>query len=177
MRLPASHLLAVTTLLAGMSAVAGAQSPAGTYRLVLCTGASPCHVADSAQAGAWGTLVLLAPPDTLAWGIRPHYLRQPANACFALRRAAHGAPPLAGTLGPQGTFWDQDSTHHVRFALYRSPDAGYNVSARFIGDTLRGQGQAWSALRRTPTGAATTAPRDVVLGVRIGPPDVRACRS
>jgi hypothetical protein len=58
----------------------------------------------------------------------------------------------------------------IEFSMFRSPDAGYQVTVRLKGFDFVGAGSSW--------GAGAAAPHfsnDVVVGRRTGPPDATQC--
>jgi hypothetical protein len=78
------------------------------------------------------------------------------------------AQSLAGIEGLSITQWSAKQDQ-VSFLLYRSPDAGHQVTARLRGDTLRGQGRSWEDMR------ADGFSGDEVTAIRVGPPNPSIC--
>src|SRR6185503_416858 len=150
---------------------------AGTYRIAVCKSA-PCSPADTTHALVWGLLVLNdAPlpfaslPDSARRLLLRYTVPARSNACYALSRARGDVPTYAGMSGAGTTRWLRDSTSGaLEFGLYRSPDAQHSVRAVLQGNTLSGTGSSSGA------GAAEVDyPRDTIVAVRVGPPDLAPC--
>src|SRR5437762_1182972 len=84
----------------------------GTYRIAVCKTA-PCTPGDTTNAIVVGRLVLFdsalhtTTVHSLRWPFNTHYLRAPANGCYALQgrpSASHTYAAGAGT-----TRWDRES--------------------------------------------------------------------
>lgn len=150
---------------------------AGTYRIAVCK-SGPCTPADTAHALVWGLVVLSDEP--LPFASLPDSSRRlrvqysvPArsNACYALRRALGDPQTYAGLRAVGTTRWLRDTTSGLlEFGLYRSPDARHVVRAVLRGDTLIGTGTSWGAGI-----AAIDYPRDTIVALRVGPPDLAKC--
>jgi hypothetical protein len=149
---------------------------AGNYQIAVCK-RMPCSPLVPTGAAAAGILVLLdsaitpgALPEDARQRLRPSYLDGPANGCFSLRRPLVPTESFAGIAGVGATRWAKDSSGYLTFTLYQSPDARHVVRARLVGDTLRGTGES--------SGAGIVDvhwPRDTVIAVRVGRPDVAPC--
>jgi len=136
--------------------VGGGDAPLpGTYRVSICR--PGC--ADSLLVR--GYLVLAAPtnPSGADYG----------SGCFSLERM-RGVNSFAW-LSPSGPLdWRTAPGDPLRFGLYRSPDASYEVELRPVNGALRGTG------RFAEFGYAEDAfPTNSVIAERIGPPDGRLC--
>jgi hypothetical protein len=158
-------------LLLWFPAVLAAQEPApaglaGTYAFQLCR--ERCAARDTAGSYLSGRLVLI--DSTL--GKRPFLQFESANACFEFRSGPIRADSYAGIQRAGLTHWKRlSASGHVKVTLYRSPDAGYDISVALSGRDLKGTGGSWGA------GAAEIhAPSDSVLAQYIGPPDVEWCK-
>lgn len=176
---PRAIALAILVTLASSSAAAQPTPAkvAGTYRIAVCKSA-PCSPTDTARALAWGLLILNdAPlpfaslPDSARRLLVRYAVPERSNACYTLRRADGNPRTYAGISGAGTTRWQRDTTSGALvFTLYRSPDAVHTVRAAVRGDTLSGGGISSGA------GAAEVDyPRDTVVAVRVGPPDLEPC--
>jgi hypothetical protein len=150
----------------------------GTYRISVCRDA-PCIAGDSAHALASGMLVLLDSTlaiATLPRGARrylePVFLGGKANGCLTMRR--HPANGATNAGGVRSTIWLADSiqTDLIRFRLYQSPDARYEVTATVVNGELVGRGQGSAFIN-----GRDYSSRDTVVGQRIGRPDPDICVS
>src|SRR4051812_18033334 len=155
-----------------------APTPAGTYRIAICK--RGCEAADTARAEAWGVLVLMDSPLTLAAsgdsgdaGFGSGRARRGSttpNACYGLDRP-DSARTYAGITSAGQTWWAADARGDVRVQLYRSPDASYVATLRASsGGALRGHG----ASRGTGV-VETDWPDDSISAVRIGAADASLC--
>ena len=183
---------AAVLVLAALSTLASppvSQVPvAGTYELLICR--DGCGSRDKARAYIRGTLVLASGAlsfDSASTRARRrlmqaflfygpplrigHADRLPdPNGCFVLTSVDTSTDSYAGIDRVGLLLWRLDGASRVIFELYRSPDAGYDVAVRATGDALAGVGESWGA-----GAAATSAPRDSVVGWRIGPPSAARC--
>jgi hypothetical protein len=157
----------------GLGASGRADTPGvtGTYELLICK--SSCSFSNPQLAIARGRLVLSDSPlstDEVKKTDRFH-LSVPGErlrACFSGARPMH-AETYAFIGNSGATTWTL-TNNLLRVSLYRSPDAGYEAELHVDGDILSGQGRSW--------GAGVAAPRfgpDVIVGRRVGPPDISAC--
>jgi hypothetical protein len=181
MMLPRSPVLLVAVVPACVAAARDPRpgaSPAGTYRVAVCT-IGPCAPGDSARALVLGYLVLTdAPLDTAALPdsarrlLAGSFLRGAANGCYVLGRGGAPGETYAGAGRVAATRWRADPGEPgvLRFVLYRSPDASHEVRAALTPDGLRGRGVS----RGAGVAAVTWAP-DTVVALRVGPPDLARC--
>jgi hypothetical protein len=171
--------LVILSMLAAsfLTARPAAGQVAGTYRVAVCK-SGPCTPADTAHALVWGLLVLndeplpfASLPDS-ARRLRVQYsVPARSNACYALHRASGDPQTYAGIRGAGTTRWLRDTTSGLlEFGLYRSPDARHVVRAALRGDTLSGTGTSSG-----PGIAAVDYPRDTIVALRVGPPDLTKC--
>lgn len=159
----------------------GAQSRsriAGTYDFWLCKAAN-CASNHTSEAFVRGKLILS--DTTLELTVLPDSARpllsgmfgpKPLNACWAVERRT-SRTTYAGGGGVGSTRWDfvHGDSARITFGLYHSPDAGHRVTASVVNGVLRGRGESSGA------GVAEVHwATDTVVGIRIGPPDVRICR-
>ncbi len=94
------------------------------------------------------------------------------NGWFELRSTGPEVKSYAG-ITPGGLLhWKRAAgADSASFALYRSPDAGYEVSVRATPTGFRGEGHSWGA------GAAEVGyPEEIVVGDYMGPPQAERCR-
>lgn len=145
-------------------------SIAGTYRIIVCK-STACSVSDTTRAVAWGELVLTdtALPDSVRKRFPYGFVGNTPNGCYKLHRRAT-EHSFAGLESDAVTFWELNGPK-LSFTLYRSPDAAHEVSVLVRGDTLRGSGTSWGP---APEGALTP---DYVYAIRVGPSDLRRCRT
>jgi len=143
---------------------------AGTYRIAACR--QPCAPGDESQAYVVGEVVLF---DSGEGTVSPRHhglpFGLPPNGCYRLRKLQDAKDSYLGIDSQAGLHWDRDSSGTVTFALFRSPDAAYNVEAVVREATLTGVG--------TSSGAGVVSidgPDDYVVGRRIGPPDATVCQ-
>ncbi len=150
----------------------------GTYRLLACR--AGCGDADSTRAYLIGTLVVLPeqialsdlPPDThreFERGAR--FLRLGTSdgpiGCFAL--TLHRRVGSYAGIRPVGLLFAEFEGDTLRFPLYRSPDAGYEVAVVIGEQRLHGRGYSWGGV------GAMDAPSDSILIWRMGPPNLKDC--
>ncbi len=144
------------------------RSPAGTYRIAVCKH-MPCSPSNMVTAIAWGTLVLFDEqlPTEFVRKAESSYLMRTANGCFAMQ---HKRPvqSLAGIMGADITKWETRDGR-LLFTLYQSPDAYHNVRVSLKGDMMYGSGRSSEDM------AKQQFTSDVVVGMRVGPPDLRSC--
>ena len=152
----------------------------GTYSLLACR--SGCGDADSTRAYLAGTLIVLAdqialsdlPPDTKreyerrSIGMRMGASAEPVG-CFTLTLRRRVGDSYAG-IAPLGFLFTEFEGDTLRFPLYRSSDAGYEVAVTIGEQPLHGIGYSWGA-----GVAAIDAPSDSILIWRTGPPNLNHC--
>ncbi len=164
----------------GITQVAAAHTPAGTYQVSICSGVC---AADGSNFLVTGLLVLTSRTFTLERlseaGQRhlsrtnPWLLvalresdREP-NACFALE-SRPGASSLAGTTPSGITDW-RSSERGIAVLLWASPDAGYAAELRPDGSDLMGSGFTWGM----SDGYRQTT--ETIIATYVGPPDLDRC--
>lgn len=143
----------------------------GTYAFAVCRGGRACRVDAPDGAYAAGTLVLLPAADAARHGVPDAEWEGAANGCFRVALRRDPGHTYLGLTPAGGVVWRRDATGAFAVHLYRSPDAGYELRAVVLADTLVGVGASWGA-----GAAAIVAPDDHVVGRRTGPPDPTACR-
>jgi len=144
----------------------------GTYELLLCK--SECSFENLAAAITRGTVVLFKDPlsqEDVEKLDRFHRARaeEVLRACFSGVRPEH-AETYAFIQKTGATTWSFEN-NVLKFGLFRSPDAGYEAELRLRGDVLSGEGHSWGA----GAGAPRFSPVDVIVGRRVGPPNLSAC--
>ena len=152
---------------------ANASEVAGTYELLVCKTA--CSFADPDAAFAKGIVVLFdkaMTPKEIERVDPSHFVwpNEVVRACFAGQNFK-GADSFAFGERVGATHWSLQGKL-LNFELLRSVDAGYEVDVERDGRNLVGKGTSW--------GAGVAAPgfsSDIVVGRRIGPPDISACPS
>ena len=156
------------------------QVGAGTYTLHLCRViCDAAHPRNEIRSG-WIVLDTAAVdlalfPDSIQQALKDGYLfmrhEGTGNGCFRLRTTRLEVESYAG-ITPGGLLhWERPAGgDSVSFALYRSPDAGYEVAVRPTPTGFRGQGHSWGV------GAAEVDyPEDIVVGAYVGPPQLERC--
>ena len=143
----------------------------GTYELIVCKNA--CSFENPKTVIARGVVILFenSLSRTDVEKLDPFHFREPnegIRACFA-GESSKGAESLAFGRKTGVTVWSlNDKT--LSFFLFRSVDAGYSVDVQYSGNAFSGKGVSW--------GAGVAAPGytpDIVVGRRVGPPDIAAC--
>lgn len=147
----------------------------GTYEIVLCK-PGPCSTKDAARAVLRGVLVLFAKrlpptPDSAAPIRSAFYGPQKFNACFVLDSVGAGLT-YAGINRVGATHWmaDSDEPRNLTFSLFRSPDAGHDVTGVLANGEFAGRGQSWGA----GTAGFAGLP-DTVVASRVGDADMAPC--
>lgn len=145
---------------------------AGTYEILICKDSCPA----SGDENVWvkGQVVLF--PTSLEQGdlkrfSSSRFSSTAPNGCYALQKLQeHGYLGYAGIDKTGVTAWsiEADGLH---FALYRSPDAGYKVTAQRTKTGFDGEGKSWGAGVAAPVGAGL----DKVVMRRIGVADLSHC--
>ncbi len=123
-------------------------APSGTYELLICK--DSCQSEEGADAVAAVDLVIIdsangspCPFDSLAFDT----MDLPrdggplkVNACFRVRRLAAELPGFIGTWPRGAVNWHRDSTGAAHLPLFRTADAGHDLTLRFAPDgTVRGR--------------------------------------
>jgi hypothetical protein len=113
------------------------------------------------------------PPAITTYFQRYNSARPPVNACYALERTR----PAQSFAGLPFVRWmrltvEDAERDSVRFELYRSPDAGHVVRARWERGVLKGLGYSFVA---AAMGSAASWGPDSVIATRIGGPDEGLC--
>lgn len=117
-------------------------APGGRYAIRVCRPAC--------QEGPYvtGSLLLLADTlrDRTGAAMGSGLLEGPADGCFTLQ-VHHQLDDSYAGIAERGTLaWHYPTSDTlIHFALYRSPDAGYEVELRPIGRRLVGTGHSWGA--------------------------------
>jgi hypothetical protein len=157
---------------------AGAVDPvpvAGTYEISICKGSCPATGDENVLVK--GHLVLfptqLTDRDVArleSLHVSSSHVDQP-DGCFTLERLpGRTYRGYAGIDAAGLTNWSIESDE-LTFALYRSPDAGYKVTAQRSTTGFAGTGMSWGAGVAAPT---APGPEDVVAR-RIGDADMKHC--
>jgi hypothetical protein len=150
----------------------------GTYEILICRGL--CASATSPNVVVRGHVVLFARAldrrtvERLDDAYGPTTAGERPNGCYELEPVHPGGVPgyigYAGTVpfGVTGWYpWDGS----VVFALYHSPDAGYDAVVKPFAGGLFGQGRSWGV------GAAAQGPADAdtVVARRTGEAELALC--
>jgi hypothetical protein len=94
-----------------------------------------------------------------------------ANGCFFLQKDRPEIHTLGGALGAALLYWARTArTDSITFALYGSPDAGYEASVAMTESGLAGRGHSWG-----DDMPEAGYPDDVIAGTYLGPPDQSRC--
>ena len=145
---------------------------AGTYELLICK--SDCGFTSDQSVIARGVVVLfnrslsadeIKNVGTMPFASAPEDLR----ACFSGDRPEH-AETYAFIQEKAAIAWSIENDV-LKLELFRSPDAGYNAELRAQGDVLTGAGTSWGA----GAGSPNFAKDNVIVGRRVGPPDISRC--
>lgn len=173
-----SRWLSVLILLAAHAHAAGLseKSVAGTYEILICK--DSCPTQGEQDVIVKGRLVLFSAnfqPQERARlessGLSPMRGEPAVNACFELQRLqARGYKGYAGIDKAGLTGWSIEGDE-LHFALFRSPDAGYRVTAKPTTIGFDGTGQSWGAGVAAPVGATI----DKVVLRRTGAADLSDC--
>jgi hypothetical protein len=164
----------------GITQVAAAHAPAGTYQVSICR---DICAANGSNILVTGLLVLTSQTFTLErmseagqrhlTRTNPWLLvalresdREP-NACFSLE-SRPGASSLAGTTPAGITDW-RSSERGIAVLLWVSPDAGYAAELRPDGRNLTGSGFTWGM---SDEYRQTT---ETIVATYVGPPDLDRC--
>lgn len=146
----------------------------GVYEILICK--NVCTSASDENVMVKGHLVLFStamePRDIDRYGpvLFPGRPGLP-NACFVLEKVnKHPYTGYAGIEKSSLTMWSRVSGG-VSFALYHSPDAGYEVTAEHTAKGLQGKGISWGAGVAEPKNASP----DMVFARWIGEADVTQC--
>jgi len=146
----------------GATAASPSQEAAGTYSVQVCR--SVCTGLE-AKPYLTGTVVLLERPVLRKDGkpINGLFVEGPVNGCFKLPRLQARDDTYAGIDAEGPLSWQIDDSGTLRFPLYRSADAGYEVELKPGPHAWSGTGHSWGA------GAAEIhAPVDQVVATRTG---------
>jgi hypothetical protein len=134
------------------------ESIAGTYELLICK--DSCPTAGDKDVLIKGRLVLFPtnfqPPELArleSLGLSPMRGESPPNGCFGLEKLeGRKYQGYAGIDKAGLTSWSIQG-HELLFALFRSPDAGYKVTAQRTTSGFDGSGRSWGAGVAAPQGA------------------------
>lgn len=148
---------------------------AGTYEISICRDACPATGDENVLVK--GHLVLF--PAQLNDGdlarleaahVSSSHVQQP-NGCFTLQKLPGRTYKGYAGIDEAGlTTWSIEG-NELLFALYRSPDAGYKVTAQRSTTGFAGTGKSWGAGVAAPQ---APGPEDVVAR-RIGDADMKHC--
>ena len=152
----------------------------GTYTLHLCRVTCDPSVPRNEIRRGWVVLdsapiQLELFPDSIrkALEMGAIFIRRdgPGNGCFRLLQTRPDVETYAG-IEPGGLLhWSTvKAGDSVTFALYRSPDAGHEVTIRGTQSGFSGTGESWGA-----GAAAVDYPPDIVVGEYVGPPEPARC--
>jgi hypothetical protein len=162
--------LTVLALLCVAATQSIAGEGAGNYELLICK--SACSFEHPQSAVAKGLIVLSEDPlpRDVVEKIRLSHFVEPnhARACFVGTQSER-AKTFAFLTKAMSTSWALENGV-LKFELFRSADAGYEVELERKSSILVGKGMSW--------GAGVAAPHftpDIVVGRRIGPVNVSAC--
>ena len=148
---------------------------AGSYEILICN--SSCPAMGEENVWVKGRLVLL--PARLeqrevdrfeaVHGDRTRL--EGVNGCFTLDKLqGSGYRGYAGITKTGLTAWSIEG-NDLRFALFRSPDAGYEVTAQHTPKGFEGKGVSWGAGVASPIGVHA----DRITIRRIGDADMSQC--
>jgi len=148
---------------------------AGTYVISICKGSCPGTGDENVLIK--GHLVLfptqLTDRDVArleSLDVSSSFVDQP-NGCFTLEKLPGRTYKGYAGIDAEGlTNWSIENDE-LTFALYRSPDAGYRVTAQRSTTGFAGKGRSWGVGVAAPT---ATGPEDVVAR-RIGDADMKHC--
>lgn len=141
----------------------------GVYAIAICEGVCT-SVADTAFVS--GRVVLLDRTllDKAGHPKRVEFAGK-ANGCFELSPLRKQTDSYAGLQKSGYLAWKQSSADgSVQFSLFRSPDAGYEVSVEPTARGFVGTGSSWGG-----AGEGTATPADAVTLVRLGDVPAGAC--
>ena len=171
-----THRTALPLFLALMSlptlshSVTPETNASGTYEIIVCK--ESCSFSDMTNVFARGIVVLddHRLPTRDGTQVEPSFIgpNEVARACYSMN-VLRKADSFAG-LSKQGISSWRMSGGVIEFSIFRSADAGYEVSAHLNGAELFGYGSSW--------GAGVAAPHytnDTIVGKRVGPPDIKNC--
>ena len=96
-----------------------------------------------------------------------------ANGCFYVHEDRPEIHTLGGVLGGGLLYWSRAAApgDSIVFAMYRSPDSGYEVVLAPTDIGLDGRGDSWGDDMPKPG-----YPDDVIAAKYLGPPDQSRCR-
>jgi hypothetical protein len=144
----------------------------GSYHLRVCRRGTRCVTDD--DAGVQATLYVSIQRKAFNHQLRLGGIPSPDdNACYAtvrIVRVAH--PTIAGQFGG-GSFPTKPNSQRPDISLV----LGGSVDAFYIADVVVQDGRMEGTGRSTGSAISpdAAAPTDTVVGVRIGPPDLRPC--
>lgn len=169
-------LLSIVTL--GFSVQAADTSEhgkvAGTYEIIICK--SNCSFSDPSNVFATTVVVLfdraMSQEDMSRLDPFYHYDPSDVRACYAVDLKAH-AQSYVGINKTGVSPWELTG-NKIRFDLFHSPDAGYAVDIEHTGELMTGTGRSWGAGMGAPP--PDFGP-DVIVGRRLGPPNISACKA
>lgn len=146
---------------------------AGNYDMRICTGT--CSFRDLANVAAEGTVILFAKAlekndlERFDEHRFTHHSGEPINGCFTFRHVATSSANLwVEDVGV--TSWSFENGRYG-FALFHSPDAGYQVSVERTTTGLSGTGSSWGAGAAAPESPS----REIVIARRTGDANLSNC--
>jgi hypothetical protein len=150
-------------------------SIAGTYEILICK--DSCSAGGDENVWVKGRVVLfptsLEQSDLKRFSSSRFYRTpgQAANGCYALARLQENVYRGYAGIDKSGvTAWSiKDDVLHVD--LYRSPDAGYRVTAQRTEQGFEGEGKSWGVGVAAPVGLGP----DKIVMRRIGVADLSHC--
>jgi hypothetical protein len=146
---------------------------AGTYDILICNGT--CSFDKQTNAIIKGRIVLfenkLGKADLQRFDANrfSYHFGEAINGCFTLESVRQSSINAGGEKVGL-TSWSEQG-RQLRFSLYHSPDAGYEVSVERTRTGLTGTGSSWGA------GAAAPDPpsKEIVIARRTGGADISNC--
>jgi hypothetical protein len=173
LRTAAACFMALLGISYAQAAEVPAQSVAGTYEVLICTGS--CASARDQDVVVKGRVVLFAnslrPQELARVHLPGRRMRGEPNGCFALEKVpGRTYEGYAGIEDAELTSWSIGNDE-LTFTLFRSPDAGYKVAAHRAETGFTGTGRSWGAGVAAPK---VTTPDRVVLR-RTGAADLSQC--
>ncbi len=137
----------------------------GNYAILVCRGG--CGRGEVERAYIRGTVILA---DSQLSGGRYALGWGPPNGCFELHELQDLGDSYAGIIRGSFIHWTQHEDT-IRFPIFQSPDAGYDIALSRSDSGLMGWGTSWGA------GVVEIhAPRDSIWMRRMGPADPAQCR-
>jgi hypothetical protein len=172
--------IALATAVTAASTIGGQGSGAiaGTYTIALCQ-QRPCAVGDTTNVIVSGTLIFADSVISVAgWPDERRisrgaggFIRSTLNACLDLTTHRSAELTYVGIGSPNLFHWERASDTSATAVLYQSPDARGRLQFTLRGDTLIGSGFSDGMI-----GGPIRKRDDIVVGRRLGPPDLSRCQ-